>query len=129
MLSSLLISSYLIHSRTLCDRNIFTFYRRGKQSREVNLPKVTKHIKDVTVSDSEVIPLTTTLHTEVQTQETQKNKNIHVYNYSAPRQHCSHFDIFHSGFVCFCFHRCLTLHMILYPIYPILIEARSPRVE
>lgn len=117
VLSSLLVSSHLIIKRTLWKRNIFTFYKRP--IREVNLPKVTKYIRDEIVSDSEAILLTTTLYIKVQTQETWENKNLHVHNCTNPRQHCSHFDVFHSGIVCFCFYHCHTLYMILYTIDPI----------
>lgn len=41
MLSSLLVSSHLILTSTLWDRNIFTFYKWGEQNIEDNLPKVT----------------------------------------------------------------------------------------
>lgn len=60
-----------------------------------------------------------TLYTKVPTQETWEDKNLLVHNCTNPRQHCSHFDIFHSGIVCFCFYHCHILYTISYPIDPV----------
>lgn len=105
----------------------FTFYKWP--IREVNLPKVTKYIRDEIVSDSEAILLTTTLYIKVQIQETWENKNSHVHNFTNPREHCSHFDIFHSGIVCFCFYHCHTLYIISYTIDPVYYNTNKQEVQ